>query len=353
MLRFKALSIALLLTLFVWGCTQADDNTQGTVTQEEVELDLSQFGLSVADPVAEPNGKDLEQETLNKLEGLFPDNEKTDDPEFSTIDPMPTPDRKVYFIKIKFGQLRGNPGNKVGVDWSGAVYSNVATVRIVRLIKFDKNDYIVRPRTDEHGFKFVAKTLPHYDGFLLMLVQKASVLDVVPSLTFESKAYKTTIALQDIPGLNRLEKIDQAGNAIVFLGMERHADCAKGFLSGKWFKVGEKGGVFYGRASSFDGDKEAFLVGVYSDGAFKGIWFNRDRTNRGVLRGTYKDGEFKGEWKSTRFADGHGEMRGKYADNRFRGLWKRDCKDDDAPTTKPDVTVEPVDGSTATDSSGI
>ena len=260
--------------------------------------------------------------------------------------------KRVFRLAILWGQLRANPDFEKWIDWSGGISGDAGvTIRPLRTIRFERGDYLVNPNVDcretdciPDGVQWVSRTRPHNDGVLLEVVVHPSVLTVVRTLKFKTRYYQTEVPVDRLGQLRRVDNIDRSGNKVLFLSVRR--GCGRGFLSGRWKRLGRRGGVFGGRWVKLNGVLEGHLRGIWgmkADGSrvLHGVFIDRNGRFRGTLHGTYGDGHFRARWMTM---DGQlkGHIYGSYFEGRavnmsgrFKGVWFRNCPDREAPPVEP------------------
>lgn len=243
----------------------------------------------------------------------------------------------VYLLRVVWGQLRGDLSVEPITDWSGGVRAEGAAVQILRTLRFDARDHIVRPRPGPAAFAFVSHTRPHHDGLLLRVVAPAGGEGAV---TLHLGEHQRSYRLADLAELTELHRVGH--NQVLVQAMQVRSseapdDCAEGFLTGRWRKTGARGGKFAGRWVSGEGETHGFLFGIYGqrangDRVFVGKYVGPRGGFRGRVVGTYTPtedgaGELRGRWLSRQGTDG-GLIGGAYhagegAGRGFlRGRWQ-------------------------------
>ena len=246
---------------------------------------------------------DADEEALAAVLGEdFPEeaDEPTDEAE------APPGDRAdVYLVRLVWGQLRGDLSVQEITDWTGGVRAQGAAVQVLRTLRFDGRDHIVRPRPGPSALGFVSRTRPHHDGLLLRVVAPRGGEG---DLTVRLGEHQRTWRLADLTELTELHAVEH--NHVLVQAMQVRPEpeqaCAEGFLAGRWRKTRENGGKFAGRWVEADGRGKGFLFGVYGTRA------NGDRVFVGKYvgpRGGFR-GRIAGTW--TPAEDGQGEFRGRW-----------------------------------------
>jgi hypothetical protein len=267
-------------------------------------------------------------------------------------------------IAVIWGYPRPNPEATTVVDWTGNISVTNAGLRVLRTLRFEDTDVVVRPRTDLHVVEFESQTKPHADGLLLDVVI-APVLNPEGgpiTLTFNSAPFTGSLTLQPGMRLNHVETVDDAGHVVAYHIIAPDADgCTEGFLRGRWHQSGEvdghRLGTIKGRFTAHDGRIRGHLRGVFGvreDG--KQVWFakviDRDGKFLGLLAGRYGDGKLAALFFTRNDADEKivkGMVRGVYFDadgdhdGGFFGRYSERCAEDPregmVTTDEPELTL--------------
>jgi hypothetical protein len=249
---------------------------------------------------------------------------------------------KVYYLRLTWGMLEWDSTATTITDWSGAATITRGKLVLLRTIRFESGeDWIVRPRTSQQELAWVSKTLYHFDGVRIAIIDKDTT-DTPGTLTINMGPYSNTFTFAELDSMNAVVDVDAAGNqfSIVSRGREIVA-LAGGFLEGRWVKEENRdGGRFWGKWVQSNGDHAGYVKGIWGvnrqgnqvifgkyfsktgafkgllrgewgydnvtlgKGWFKGVWLNERRANIGTLIGTFntKDdkGFFQGHWKQGR-----------------------------------------------------
>jgi hypothetical protein len=270
-------------------------------------------------------------------------------------------DARRVTIAVQWGYLRPRADATETVDWSGSMRVENAALRVLRTLRFEDSDVVVRPRTDVHTVAFASQTGPDADGLLLevILAPALNPQGAPVTLTLATAPYTTTIPLEPDACRSGVVAVDEAGHVVAFHFIRPDRDgCSEGFLSGGWTAQrtsnGREVGVLEGRFLSDVGRLLGHLRGVFGvreNG--KQVWFakviDKEGGFVGVLAGRYGDGEFAGL-----FLDGdhrvRGVVQGRYRDGdadpdgAFSGRFER-CKKDrtSAPVRQDEPEVAPDD----------
>lgn len=329
--------VSLAATTGFVGCVPSGETEPAIEHDSLDQVEEASFNLE-----DEYGGLDTEDETdlADALGADFEDGDAVEEemeltPEVE--EEMARADARVYLVRVLWGQLRGNPNVEEATDWSGTVGVDAGAVQILRTIRFEGRDGIVRPRTTHKGFEFTSRTLPHNDGLLLRVVNVApegSGNQLTIDLGGETLIYE----IDDLDDLVDVRIADDMGNKIVVQALQAGGEsCPRGFLGGKFRKTRENGGRFGGRWISETGQTKGYLFGVYgtrqngervmfgkyvaANGRFLGLlkgtwnpsdepgsgtfaarWVDKDRDDKGILHGGYQTGEragmgfFRGRW---------------------------------------------------------
>jgi hypothetical protein len=273
-----------------------------------------------------------------------------------TPDSTPTPLVKRYYIRVAWGHLYPNPEASVPTNFSGEISSNVATIKVLRTLRFENHDGLL-PRTSPKSVTFNSHTLPHNDGLLLtILAPESTTSGQAATITIDAGPAERTYQLSDFDnGLVDITTVDSLGNQLLVSGTVAPSEgCSRGFIAGLWKRVNNRGGIFSGRWMQVDGEPHGRMAGIWGlkangDRAFYGVYVNAEGQLGGILRGTYepvasssntdsstlaggKAGSFKGEWVS-KSGEHKGKLRGAYVvgdpgQGHFQGGWaERGCEE--------------------------
>ncbi|MDZ7266560.1 MAG: hypothetical protein ONB48_03200 [candidate division KSB1 bacterium] len=203
---------------------------------------------------------------------------------------------KAYFLRVKWGLLEFDSTATERVDWSGSIHITRGTLAALRKIAFEPGDYIQRPRSSRKEIAFTSTTQQHFDGLMLMIVDKDTAA-TAGELTITLGSYSRTFPYSDLNSLDLVEAVDATGHEVSIVSRSREVrPFAGGFLEGRWVKTNRQGGEFSGRWISSEGGNA---------GTLRGIWGER-RNGEKVFFGKYisNKGEFggllAGHWDYTR-----------------------------------------------------
>ena len=247
-------------------------------------------------------------------------------------------------IAIVWGYLRPHPDATEGVDWSGSLTATNAAVRVLRLLRFEEQDVILRPRTDVHVIEFESQTGPHADGLLLeVFIAPALNPDGAPvTLTFDMPMHRDTVTIEPGMRLSRIASVDQSGHVVAYQIIQTDAGgCAEGFVRGIWRAStttdGREVGVIKGKFTADDGRLQGHLRGVFGQRQNgHQVWFAKVVDDEGeflgVVAGRYGDGRLAGLVVGPG-GKIRGVWRGRYGDSTrdggFIGRYSRRCSEDE------------------------
>jgi hypothetical protein len=249
-------------------------------------------------------------------------------------------------VLLVWGYLKPEVNATQIVDWSGTVSVGAGSaLRVVRAVRFEAKDSIVRPRTSADTVAFDSHTRPAADGLLLEVVTRAGAAGPV-SLTFTSAPITHTFTFTPGQRVSEVLDVDPAGHKLLFhaVGVD-HDACTEGFLRGHWGQVisiaGRSLGVLRGRSFGADGAVTGHLRGVYGerkDG--KRVFFakliDEDGKFVALVAGTYDAGVLSGRLLLPGKVIG-GVVRGRFftdgdadRDGRFIARVSKQCQEDPA-----------------------
>ena len=247
---------------------------------------------------------------------------------------------KAYFLRVTFGLLEGDSTATEVVDWSGSVEVSKGTLVILKTIRFESNDFIVRPRENRQRFEFTSFTKPHFDGFALAIIDNDTTNNAVDgTLTINAGAFSKTLAFSELDSLDLLEAVGSGGHEVSIVSRSKEVvPFAGGFLAGRWAKTRKDGGEFRGRWINSIGTNAGFLKGIWGinrlgnkvfkgkyismNGKFGGLlageWGYATDANTGIFRGRWVNrahdtvGTVKGHFRTGRQGDRRGFFHGRY-----------------------------------------
>lgn len=376
MKRAMTLTVLTILAglLIISGCSKEDGTTASLEEGLNYEGEFGGYDASDEAP-AFGNEAILEEMSDDSEEAV---SEPELDPVFDSLDSEP--DVRVYGMKILWGMLEFDSTVTQITDWSGSLTIERGAIRILEKIRFEKGDYLVRPRYDCNTIEWVSYTQPHFDGIFVFLYDVPDTAATTENtVTLTTGPYSRTFTMSELDSLSEIVEVDNIGNKIsIEARYTPPLDCAAGFLDGKWVKKGRYHGVFFGRWVRYDGLALGHVKGHWGvnrdgDSVFFGKWINRLGQFKGFLRGTWipdpatdaadpvmgtfegiwadkngnAEGPLGGEWMtvphiSVDNGNGNGNGYGnsddckgddeigcipKRARGFFRGRWAEDCPD--------------------------
>ncbi|MFQ5633555.1 MAG: hypothetical protein ACE5I1_32720 [bacterium] len=247
------------------------------------------------------------------------------------------------FLRLGWGHLHGDSTESETTDWSGSIEVNKGVLAVLKKIKFERNDHIVRPRENRQKFEFVSTTKPHFDGLALAIIDK-DTSDVEGTLTINAGPYSRTFTFSELDSMELIETVDDKGNEFSIVSRSKTVHRFHGgFFAGHWSRRTDHSGVFEGRWISSMGETVGHLKGhwgrnrhgrkalaakvINSNGEFiallAGEWgYHGDNSNHGwmadrwVNRNHEEKGRFRGVWHAGRAGDGRGFFQGHWKEKK-------------------------------------
>lgn len=289
----------------------------------------------------------LEDEVADDL-----DDGESEAPPADEADPEGAPqegvDRVGRTVLITWGQPELNPAMQgTPTVWSGRIWSDVAAVHALRVVRFERaaqHDHLVRDE-DPKTVSFETTTTTDHDGVLVRVVGPRDAATLDGELAFESEHFTKTIPLRDLFGGAQLSFVaDDLGNELHVVAGLPHR-CAHGLVRLGWERKGPRGGVFGGKIYGDDGAPSGHVVGLWGTVGgkqrLKGVYRAEDGTYLGTVRGAWTPlpgdvggrhgGTFRGVW--TREGQVKGVFGGLFrvGDERGEGsgmgFWRASCGD--------------------------
>ena len=363
-LRLLAPSLAMLAALFLTtGCGNesaplADngDDISGTETMDTLDLDKAYGGLAYTDEDAAFGDEILLADAADE------DRAFADDDESEVLDDDDDPARyQRTYLRVVWGKLDGRPEGDASRDlthdcepviWDGSLTLSEGAIAAKRLLLFERPADHRIPRDSRQTFAWASRTCPHVDGVVVCILSLPGDDGSLPGeITFATGPLTQTFAIADLDGLDEKVSVDDAGNAVSFVGFsDRPERCPMGFVAGYWQKHANDerdGGWFRGRLSTANGHLRAYILGrfgVNSEGekVFAGKIINRGGQILGLVGGTYEPsgeedglGSFSGRWVN-RSGSHQGVIMGRYETKPergagfFHGKWEERCSRDES-----------------------
>ena len=369
------LSLALVMFLAV-GCGEeallATDFPGYTSSSEEMSIDLTQEDGGMAPTAESPGfGEEYFSRYLGEEEPVYDPLER--DPRMSQLERRGA---SVQYLRVTWGNLRRGPeaadADSSGpfIDWTGGATVSDGLLLPLRVIRFERNDHLVRPELDaaanRQTVRWISHTGPAWDGVLLKIVvppaRDTSFVSNRPGdagdgltpddvFTFETAPLQIRFPLANLAELDTVIMVDDV-NGVTFTGFDPSDvnRCPRGPMVGAWVKVdGDSlnGGFFRAKWVDPRGHFVGHLRGrwgVLADGkqVFVGKIINRHGRYLGHVRGFWDTspedpgrGRFHGSWfrenpQGDRVQLGY--VKGAWAVNEhiddgglMRGVWGRYC----------------------------
>ncbi len=329
------LIFALSVMLIIGGCSK-DSPTEPGNEEELTELNKPYGGFETTDEL--PAFGDPEMSVA------FADDNGVDD--LISLDPVFTDALhsdtvNAYYIRITWGLLEGDSTATDVINWDGSATINRGKLGIMKTVRFEKNDKIVLPRPDHKTVQWTSQTVPHYDGIVLVIMDK-DTLNIPGEFTITTSLYTHTFTFDELDSLELVETVTAQGHQVSIQAYNKQIiPFGGGFLEGNWIKNRKHGGIFKGRWINNVGTRVGHLKGIWGvnrfgekvmygkyvhlNGQFGGLlagkWgYNDQDENKGWLRGRWVNrsltaiGTLQGHWKVKDDSTRHGF---------FHGKWKR------------------------------
>ena len=221
-----------------------------------------------------------------------------------------------YTLRMVWGNL-GRRDSTVTVgedcpvtDWSGSLTVNGGVAIVRHLVRFDRGDYIVRPRPGPSEVEWVSYTQPHLDGIVFHIIDlpRPTATDAEPAVTITTPLYTATIPIEELDDYREFVIYDDCNKISVVATETTPSGCPRGFMEGLWTAETDTSGYFKGIWIGDRGAIVGHLRGVYTvrDGrrVLFGKWVDRSGNFEGLLKGTWTplrsetgpDGYFEGRW---------------------------------------------------------
>lgn len=339
MKRYALLSlliVVLIMMLIISGCSK-NQPTEPDQNSKKTDLDKPYGGFDTSDE--RPGFGDPEMSI-----SFTDDDGVTDlissDPTFTQA--MNSDTINVYYVRITWGLLDYDSTATDVITWDGSATINRGKLGIMKTIRFEPSDKIVLPRQDRKTIQWVSNTTQHYDGILLVIVDK-DTLNVPGEFSLTTSPYTRTFSFAELDSLALVETVTPQGHQVSIQAYSKQIiPLGGGFLEGKWMKNRRYGGCFKGKWMDSLGTQVGHLKGIWGEnrfgekvfygkyvmltgrfggllagewaandqdetnGWFKGRWVNRMLTIIGTLEGNWtaktdstRYGYFDGKWKSS------------------------------------------------------
>lgn len=289
-------------------------------------------------------------------------------------------DAGMFHFRAIWGRLCYDSTVKALTDWTGSLTISRGAEIVRKVIRFERGQDYIKPRTDRRLIEWVSFTSVHNDGIgvdifiprVLPVIDTTYVVGdqndttiVIDTLlpepvavTFETGPYSRTFSLDELAALDTTVILED-GNAVAFYAVPYYRTwCARGFLAGHWGFDSTGQGVFRGMWMSHRGYLDGWLkgnFGVNEQGqrVFFGKWIDRSGKFEGFLKGTYRpigmnngNGRFDNLRKGGGAFEGNifnaeqteiGVLKGRYFSaphfriSYFQGRWKLYCPEEFKP----------------------
>lgn len=345
---FLAISVAF-VSLLVVGCGSDSTGPRGheDLTQENPNLDEPLGGYTAQSE--QPAFGDADLAASSILEST------TEDPILSDPEVVRwqrSDSVRAYAVTLLWGILDSDPsihpgddgGGAENLDWSGSATINHGALVVRATIAFERDDYLVGPRTERDRVMWVSHTSAGFDGLRLMVLQNLDQGNdgVTDTLTIQAGTHRWDFAVNDLAELDYTEAIDDLGNKFAIRSFRMLPQvCNRGFVGGAWLAPSgdETFGRFQGRWVAVDGSVAGNLRGIWGtdkEGAkvFYGKYVDRAGNFKGIVRGTWDDRGPDGPSQANHFRT-HGAFNGEWVDENgnalgaLRGHWRVVRGDDD------------------------
>jgi hypothetical protein len=336
------LLVPLFLTLFLmFGCSSEQPTSTGEDLpgEEELSLDKTFGGFDTNDEPVGFGDPDMVDD--------FPEDADVADAfsvEAETMDALNSDTIRVFFMRITWGLLEGNPDATEEVDWSGFAEINKGTLVLLKTIRFERNDFISLPRESRQKIDFTSITTTGFDGLALAIIDNDTTQeDVEGTFTLNAGSFSVVLNFSELESFELFEDVGTAGHQVSIVSRSKDVvPFEGGFLAGRWVRTEPEGGifrgrwinslginaghlrgiwginrrgekVFFGKFISLNGEFRGLIAGEWEfvegeeGGVFRGRWVNRSLTVAGTLRGHFKTGRagdrrgfFEGRWQVRR-----------------------------------------------------
>ncbi len=351
-----------LLAIALTGCFEPQSDEPPAAADELVfgqyGLEMDEGGFSADDEGVDQFFDEEEDEPMDDELGEYEDDAEAEAEAVGT-------DGKavVHRVMIRWGQFPFDPAVNEPTKWNGVVAVKGGKLFLKKLLLFEGND-MAASCLNHHCALVNTVTLPHNDGIVLTVVTPPDVAAADFKLVVKfAGLYKRVIGLKELAGLSEVTPVDHLGNKVGIMS-HRVGPCPKGFLGGKWKRLGPKGGIFAGKWQNAGGSVDGKLAGIWGKRkngkrVFFGLYVDKDKKFKGLLKGTYtpsaslpagvKEGGFLvGHWVGKDGGLG-GVLKGIYhiaedgGKGSFKGKWHAKCPKADAEGPKVCPAAEEID----------
>jgi len=328
-----------LFTLFIFSCGQnAQPTTSESSDLEEVSLEKEFGGYNTEDEMAAFGSAELMAETMEGDDAgdHFANEVEVMDMIHGNGDQS---HKKIYFVRIIFGQMEGDSSATEVTDWSGSASVDKGSLVVLKTIDFESDDTLELPRSDRRVVRFKSSTKSFYDGLLFAVISN-NPKERDHTFSFHAGAFSTTLTFSQLDSLELLEPVGASGNEISIIS--RSGSFAKGgFIAGRWHKTDDNGGRFQGRWMNSAGINQGHIKGIWGVDqldrkVFKGKYITSNGRFAGFIAGEWeyesagKNGSFKGRFVNEnhetvgvvhgKFKSGRESSRGGFFQARYRSI---------------------------------
>ncbi len=361
--------------LLLAGCGENSVMTTGTTSYDEAP----EMAIDLA---AEDGGLTTGDEGPGFRDDYYASYLGEDEPVADPLEGDPNLERlerhaaSVQYLRVTWGNLQRGPDADDGegsgplMDWTGKATVSDGLLLPLRLIRFERGDYLIRPgfdpEVDRQTVKWVSYTTVARDGILFKIIVPSARDTTLSSLradnpndgltdddmfVFDTGPLTVRFPLTAIAGLDSTIMVDEV-NGVTFTGFDA-ADihpCPRGPVVGAWVRVeGDSlnGGFFRAKWMGALGGLAGHVSGrwgVLADGSrvwkgkvitpagrymghVRGTWtVHEDDPDRGDLRGIWEARRPEGEPLHKGFMKGHWTVSDRVDEGGlFRGVWGHAC----------------------------
>lgn len=335
---------AILLSFALMGCFEPQTDEPAATIDELVfgqyGLEMDEGGFSADDEGVEQFFDHADDEQIDDAVGEYEDDAEAEAKAVG-VDGKAV----VHRVMIRWGQFPFDSAVSEPTKWNGIVAVKGGKLFLKKLLLFEGKD-MAASCINHHCALVKTATLPHNDGIVMTVVTPADVAAADFKLVVKfAGLYKRVIGLKELAGLSEVTPVDHFGNKVLIMS-HKVGPCPKGFVGGKWKRLGPKGGIFAGKWQNAGGGIDGKLAGIWGKRengkrVFFGLYVGNDEKFKGLLKGKYsplkslpegvKEGGFlEGHWVGKNDALG-GVLKGFYhiaeegGKGSFKGKWRAKC----------------------------
>jgi len=247
--------------------------------------------------------------------------EEYDDPYLANSDLdsiLENPNAGHYHLRVIWGRLRFDSTSTTPTDWTGSLSITRGVEILRRVIRFERNQDYIEPRSDRKLIKWVSKTTVHNDGIavdifvppvrpwldssrivetdslgndIIVIVVDTTWPTIEPvKVDFKTAPYGRSFELSELTSLDTIVYLDDS-TAVSFQAIKLDRfPCPRGFLAGGWGFDGDGRGVFRGVWMDRHGRVDGYLKGHFGvkdngEKLFFGKWVTSSGRFEGFIRG--------------------------------------------------------------------